>query len=408
MQNARVNSKKVLFISGSVGLGHAARDLEIAKALRKLEPNVEVSWLAEDPASRVLVRAGENLLPEARLLAHSNAILDNIAKAYSVNMIRWVAKMREGWSSNVRIIAEVIKRRKFDLVVGDETYDLIVELGRNPAYKNFPFVIIYDFIGLDCIGWHPMDKLVTYAANRSWAKALEAESPLIDKTLFIGVLEDVLDKPFGFGLPNRREVAAKSVDFVGYVLPFEPGDFQDKMDIRKTLGYGDEPLIVCSIGGTSVGKSLLELCVKTYPLLKRTLGALRMVLVCGPLLKPDTIHTPAEVEVRGYVPELYKHFAAADLCIISGGGTTTLELTALKRPFLYFPIKQHFEQEVYIPDRCQRLRAGVKMNFSATTPELLAEAALTNLGKHADFASIQTNGANKAAFLIDQILNKNS
>jgi predicted glycosyltransferase len=45
--------KKALFISGSLGLGHVGRDLEIAGALRKLRPEVEVSWMAESPASNM-------------------------------------------------------------------------------------------------------------------------------------------------------------------------------------------------------------------------------------------------------------------------------------------------------------------------------------------------------------------
>jgi hypothetical protein len=43
------------------------------------------------------------------------------------------------------------------------------------------------------------------------------------------------------------------------------------------------------------------------------------------------------LDVRGYQPELYRHFAAADLVTSQGGGTTTLELTVLKRPFISFP-----------------------------------------------------------------------
>jgi predicted glycosyltransferase len=63
--------KKALFISGSLGLGHVGRDLEIAGALRKLRPEVEVSWMAESPASNMLQKAGEKLLPETNLLYKS-------------------------------------------------------------------------------------------------------------------------------------------------------------------------------------------------------------------------------------------------------------------------------------------------------------------------------------------------
>src|SRR5581483_11384506 len=41
---------RVLFVSGSIGLGHAARDLAIARELRRLLPSVQLEWLAGDPA----------------------------------------------------------------------------------------------------------------------------------------------------------------------------------------------------------------------------------------------------------------------------------------------------------------------------------------------------------------------
>ncbi len=60
--------KNVLFISSSIGLGHAARDLAIAKELKKRNPDIEISWLAGNPARRVIEEAGEYLLPECKLL----------------------------------------------------------------------------------------------------------------------------------------------------------------------------------------------------------------------------------------------------------------------------------------------------------------------------------------------------
>ena len=45
-----MSSKKILFISGSAGLGHVTRDLAIANELHKQNPEIELSWLAADPA----------------------------------------------------------------------------------------------------------------------------------------------------------------------------------------------------------------------------------------------------------------------------------------------------------------------------------------------------------------------
>ena len=57
-------AKRVLYVSGSVGLGHVTRDLAIVRELRALQPDLEVTWLAQSPATDVLEAAGEPLLPE--------------------------------------------------------------------------------------------------------------------------------------------------------------------------------------------------------------------------------------------------------------------------------------------------------------------------------------------------------
>lgn len=54
-----MSGPRVLFISGSIGLGHAARDLAIAGELRRLDPAIEIDWLAGDPARRLIEDARE-------------------------------------------------------------------------------------------------------------------------------------------------------------------------------------------------------------------------------------------------------------------------------------------------------------------------------------------------------------
>ena len=129
-----------------------------------------------------------------------------------------------------------------------------------------------------------------------------------------------------------------------------------------------------------------------------------MVLICGPRLDVDSLKVPEQVEVRGYVSALHEHFAASDLAIVQGGGTTTLELTALRRPFLYFPLADHCEQQMHVAERLTRHQAGVKMVYSETTLEILAEEVIANLDKEVNYPPISVNGAQKAAQLISQLL----
>jgi UDP:flavonoid glycosyltransferase YjiC (YdhE family) len=103
------------------------------------------------------------------------------------------------------------------------------------------------------------------------------------------------------------------------------------------------------------------------------------------------------------VPRLYEHFAASDVAVVQGGGTTTLELTALRRPFLYFPLENHFEQNLVVAERVARHRAGKRMRYSQTTPQQLADAIIALIGTEATWPSIPTDGARRAAELINEL-----
>ena len=54
---------------------------------------------------------------------------------------------------------------------------------------------------------------------------------------------------------------------------------------------------------------------------------------------------------------------ACDLAVVQGGLTTTMELAANRRPFLYFPLRHHFEQNHHVRHRLERYGAGRCMDF---------------------------------------------
>ena len=85
---------------------------------------------------------------------------------------------------------------------------------------------------------------------------------------------------------------------------------------------------------------------------------LRMIVVAGPRIDPQSLNAPAGVEVRAFVPDLDRHLAACDLALVQGGLTTCMELTAAGTPFLYFPLKNHFEQNFHVAHRLDRYGAG--------------------------------------------------
>jgi hypothetical protein len=53
---------------------------------------------------------------------------------------------------------------------------------------------------------------------------------------------------------------------------------------------------------------------------------------------------------------------------VQGGLSTTMELAALRRPFVYFPLRRHWEQRHHVAHRLNHYRAGIGLDYAATTP----------------------------------------
>jgi UDP-N-acetylglucosamine:LPS N-acetylglucosamine transferase len=390
-------SKKILFISGSIGLGHVMRDLAITKELRWLNPGIDISWLAAHPASQILKDAGEKLLSDSDHWVNYAPVVEKFAKDGKFNVIKWLYRSRDDWIQNVEVFKNVLNKYQFDLIVGDETYEISVAVKKNPGIKKIPYVVIYDFIGMVATSKSPVEILGTYIWNKKWVAKTKFDPFPIELTLFIGEPEDVPDRRFGLLMPHMRNFARERCEFVGYIINANLNDLKDRSKIRHKLGYGNEPLVICSIGGTAVGKELLGLCAQAYRIVKEKETDLRMVLVGGPRINPGELGPLRGIDIRGFIPDLIEHFAACDLAIVQAGGTTTLELTALNKPFLYFPLEQHCEQQVHVAGRLARHNAGIKLSFITATAESLAENIVSNIGKEVTYEPIPLDGARIAA-----------
>src|SRR5207245_9561323 len=64
--------RRALYVSSPIGLGHARRDVAVAQELRKLVPDLEIDWLAQDPVTRVLEAHGERIHPSSSELANES------------------------------------------------------------------------------------------------------------------------------------------------------------------------------------------------------------------------------------------------------------------------------------------------------------------------------------------------
>jgi len=68
------------------------------------------------------------------------------------------------------------------------------------------------------------------------------------------------------------------------------------------------------------------------------------------------------------------------------------------------PLANHFEQQVHVPQRLAQYRAGRRLDYAATSPESLAEAIVTEIGRPVDYRPVETDGAARAAALLAELL----
>jgi predicted glycosyltransferase len=304
--------------------------------------------------------------------------------------------------ANFMLLHDVLESQPYDLVIGDEAWEVDYYLHENPELKSTAFAWLTDFVG-----WVPMDgdAWLTADYNAEMIEQIARYPRVRDRALFVGNRDDVVDLPFGPGLPRIRDWTAEHFEFPGYILPFDPADFSDRDALRARLGFRpDETVVFAAVGGSGVGHHLLRKAIAAVDQTRRLVPELRMIVVAGPRIDPASLPQRPGLEVRRFVPDLYAHFAACDLAVVQGGLSTCMELTATKRPFLYFPLRNHFEQNVHVPHRLGRYGAGTRMDYHHTDPEALAHAIADGLKRPVLYRDVETDGARRAAASIAQLL----
>jgi hypothetical protein len=77
-----------------------------------------------------------------------------------------------------------------------------------------------------------------------------------------------------------------------------------------------------------------------------------------------------------------------------------MELIANRRPFIYVPLRRHFEQNGHVAFRLQRYGAPPPTQYEDTSPTRLAHLMGERLGAPVDYLPVETGGAARAAELI--------
>lgn len=399
--------KRALYLSSPIGLGHARRDLAIADELRKLHPDLQVDWLTQDPVTTMLRAAGERVHPAAAWLANESAHIEDEAAEHDLHAFQAVRRMDEILVNNFMVFDDLVRDEHYDLVIGDEAWDVDYFLHENPERKRFSYAWLTDFVG-----WLPMpdggaaEEALTTDYNAEMIEQRARYRRLRDRSLFVGDPDDVVPAGFGAGLPDIREWTEANFGFTGYVTGFEPLSGGERALLRTQLGYAEDDLLcVVTVGGSGVGASLLHRVLDAVPAARRLVPELKFLVVCGPRIDPASLPRRNGVRVRGFLPDLHRHLGAADVAIVQGGLTTCMELTAHRVPFLYVPLRHHFEQNFHVRHRLERYGAGRCLSYEqASDPATLAQALATEVRRTPDWLPVESDGAARAAALLSDLL----
>ena len=403
---ARSRPRRVLYISSPIGLGHARRDLAIARELRRLRPGLEITWLAQDPVTRLLEEAGEVVHPASAGLVSESSHIESESSQHRLPVFATWRRMDEVLLANFMVFHDVVREEAFDLWIGDEAWELDYYLHENPELKTAPYAWLTDFVG-----WIPMpsggekEALLTADYNAEMIEQVERFPRVRDRAIFIGNPADVVPGRFGPGLPAIRPWVRRHYDFSGYVLGADVPRAADRTRFRTELGYGDgETICVASVGGSGVGAGLLERLMDAYPAARARIPGLRLIVVAGPRVDLASLPDVAGVEVRGFVPDLPRLLAACDLALVQGGLATAMELAAAGQRFIYFPLIDHCEQRVHVRHRLERYRAGRFMDYGETTPPKLTDAIVDELAQPLRVRPVERDGASRAAHLLAPLI----
>ena len=400
--NRSGDGPRALLVSSPIGLGHAWRDVAIARELRRQVPGLRIEWLAQPPLTTVLANCGEIVHPASAQLAAEARHVDAESGEHELHAFNMLRRMDEILCANFMVFHDVVSSEHFDVWIADEGWEIDHFLHEHPELKTSRYAWMSDFVGyLPMPSGGEREAMLTADYNAEVLEHIANHPDVRDVSIFIGDPQDVVRESFGPGLPLIPDWTAEHFQFAGYVVPFDPRDRRDVRSLRRELGYDpDRPLIVGSAGGSAVGVHLLHRIAEAFQILRADVPDAQLLLVGGPRIDPGEFPTAPGMTVTGYVHDLSRTLACCDLAVVQGGLSTTMELVANRRPFIYVPLRDHFEQNFHVAHRLRRYGAPPPTQFEDATPPRLATQMLERMRADCTYEGVDAGGAARAASLI--------
>ena len=332
------------FFCSPIGLGHATRDIAIAKNFQDFTLN----FITGDAAFRIIKNYSfnvEDLYNPPRFIVE-NGSLKSPAK--------WLWNYFQYYKDCKKISDRVIRRDEPRLVVSDEDFASLTVAQE----KKIPTILVTDILETHFV--KGIGSLVEKKMNKS--------------------MKNIIQKCELVILPEKG-VNEGNIKRVG---PIVRQTKYSREELRKNLSFEKKTILV-SIGGTDAGLFLIE---KTLEMVLKIKQDIEIVLVSG----PSVLQQFKNVRNLGFVDNLHEVIFAADVLISLAGKSTIDEARAYGTPAIFIPIKGHFEQEDNAKEE------GFVFEDIFRLDKLVQEKL------NEDRSPIQIDGGKKAADLIKKLI----
>ncbi|MGI0080512.1 MAG: hypothetical protein ACRECH_12920, partial [Nitrososphaerales archaeon] len=242
------NHKKILYCVSSMGLGHARRSVSIAEQIRAMHENIQIDWLCAEPVLSFIRKSGEYALEVSAQLESIGSAMESVAVKGKIQDMSRVARLtaRLG-KKNYQMIKPYLSH--YDALIQDEFVETLFSFMWDKA-PRLPDrrAVITDYVLFETSSWNPLNRLVLAYANRSLRKAFLNQS--------IRIFADGTD-----ALPNVnsvREWVSENFHVVGPIIDDLPSNSERELKQELLNLEGEKRLVVFTVGGTSIGRTLVE------------------------------------------------------------------------------------------------------------------------------------------------------
>ena len=312
---------RILITSFGVGIGHASRDLALARKLRQAGHEVIFASFG----------SGYNYLKMNRQETYDMPTMNFQADEGEINIKDTVKESKDIPYVFIKTMykeARIIRQIKPDVIIADSTYTSPI----TAKFLNIPcFIITNDLTFGFSDSTESMSIKYFEKSIRKFIKEITRGCKKILIPDIAGMVE----------LPSKLE---GKTEYIGPLLHKNPDEIESKTTLRKKYNFNDDDVIILlTVGGSEFG----EVLIKNICDISKDINCDRIIIFTGLEIKTEdfNINDTDKIIIKDFTPYLVDWMQISDLTIALAGHTTSMELISIKKPNILIPLKNHVEQQ---------------------------------------------------------------